>query len=425
MIARAVADSQEALRQLLLQHPQIDTLWVGFSGGLDSTALLWLVHQIAPELHPDLKLRALHVNHNLLPEAASWVEHCRSVCAHLDIEFTAISVQPATASEESARDARYHAFEQQIDERDLLLLAHHRDDQAETFLMRLFRGSGVHGLAAMEQSRVLGRGRLLRPLLNLSREELEAVVAESGLDWIEDPSNQNSDYLRNWVRNSLSGLLNQRWPDWPAKLSSTATWCEEAAQLNTDLARIDAGGSFTNPQPIIEALSSSKRRLNNLTYYWLRHQGVRPGSRSQLDDIAAQITDGKSGTWYFGQQSLHLYQQQLWLESSACLPLQAQRLVLQPGEAPLSSGTLEIQSSEHGLAPGLQVLVRGRKEGDLVSLKAGTQSLKKFMNAQKVPPWLRDCWPVIESEGEIISVVGLWCADTWQTKGGLALNWRR
>lgn len=425
MIARAVAESQEALRQALLQHPQIDTLWVGFSGGLDSTALLWLVHQTAPELRPGLKLRALHVNHNLLPEAASWVEHCRSVCAHLDIEFTAISVKPATASEESARDARYHAFEQEIGGRDLLLLAHHRDDQAETFMMRLFRGSGVHGLAAMEQSRVLGRGRLLRPLLNLSREELEAVVAVSGLDWIEDPSNQNSDYLRNWVRNRLSEMLAQRWPDWRAKLASTAAWCDEASQLNADLAQIDAGGRFTNPQPITETLSSSKRRLNNLLFYWLRAQGVRPGSRSQLEEVAVQIIDRKSGSWYFGQQSLHLYQQQLWLEKDACLPLQAQALVLQAGEAKLSSGILEIQSSEYGLAPGLQVLVRGRKEGDLVSLKVGKQSLKKFMNAQKVPPWLRDSWPVIELEGQIISVVGLWCAESWQTKGGLALNWRR
>jgi len=425
MIARAVAESQEALRQALLQHPQIDTLWVGFSGGLDSTALLWLVHQAAPELRPSLKLRALHVNHNLQPEAASWVEHCRSVCAHLDIELTAVSVKPASASEESARDARYHAFEQEIGERDLLLLAHHRDDQAETFVMRLFRGSGVHGLAAMEHSRVLGRGRLLRPLLNLSREQLETVVAVSGLAWIEDPSNQNSDYLRNWVRNRLSELLAQRWPDWRAKLASTAAWCDEASQLNADLAQIDAGGRFTNPQPITETLFSSKRRLNNLIFYWLRAQGVRPASRSQLEEVAVQIIDGKSGSWYFGQQSLHLYQQQLWLEKGACLPLQAQVLLLQPGEAKLSSGILEIQSSEYGLAPGLQVLVRPRKEGDLVSLNVGTQSLKKFMNAQKVPPWLRDSWPVIEIEGQIISVVGLWYAESWQTKGGLALNWRR
>lgn len=423
MISPAVAEAQEALRQLLLQHPNTDTVWVGFSGGLDSTALLWLASQTLYDVLPKAKLRALHVNHNLQPDAANWAEHCRSIAGLLNVESVVRSVQPRTSSEEDARNARYTAMSECLAEGELLLLGHHLNDQAETLLMRLFRGSGVQGLAAMRRTRAFGRGWIVRPLLGLTRGELEALVVQQGLTWIEDPSNQKSSYLRNWIRNQLSGVLAQRWPDWSEKLSTTAASIDEAAQLNEALATIDAGGEFVNPQPVTPSVLTQPLRLKNLLFYWLRSQQVFVGSRVQLESFAAQLSTANSGSCVIGELEVHWYQHQLWISPVSLAQQSALELELSATEHPLGCGVLLATKAARGLPVGLKVLVRTRAEGDQVKLAGGTQSVKKFMNARKIPPWLRDSWPLIEVDGEIISVVGVWSADAWLVDDGLVLNW--
>lgn len=305
-----------------------------------------------------------------------------------------------------------------------MLLAHQRDDQAETVLMRLFRGAGVSGLAGMRMSRTVGQGVLLRPLLNFGRAELEQVVSASKLPWIEDPSNQRDDYLRNWVRNALAPVLEQRWRGWSTKLLESAVSFEESAQLNAELALIDAGGLFTNPLPLNAETPQSPIRARNLVYHWLRSLQVVPASRAQLHDLAVQIEQGTTGSWIIGDHKVHLYQQQLWL-SRAHLPSQDSReLRLAEGIETLSFGRLELRSAERGLPAGLNVRVRPRREGDLIQLPVGSQSIKKYMNAQKIPPWLREAWPLVEYQGEIIAVVGLWYCERWLEPGGLSLNWQ-
>ena len=426
MIAKAVAETQEALRQLLLQHPKAGTIWVGFSGGLDSTALLWLTSQIAPETHSNSRIHALHINHNLQDDSSVWVEHCRAIAAQLDVEFHAVSVTPHSASEEDARDARYAVFGQSLAPGDLLLLGHHQNDQAETFLMRLFRGAGVQGLSSMAQSRPLAQGTVLRPLLTHTRTQLEAVAAESGLKWIDDPSNRQTTYLRNWIRNVLAAQLSERWPDWSEKLAATAQSCADAAQLNAQLAKLDAGGEFQNPlavNPELHRGNNCDLRLKNLVFHWLRAQGLQPSSRTQLDDLISQLNSSGTGCWQVAGADVHWYQQQLWVSESV-EPQQELELVLHEGKKQLSSGTLSGVIATQGLPLGLAATLRARREGDVVKLPGGTQSVKKFMNARKIPPWLRDSWPLLEVEGEIISVVGHWSAESWLVEGGLALNWR-
>ena len=426
MIASVVAEMQEALRQLLLQHPKAGTIWVGFSGGLDSTALLWLASQIVPDTHPSSRLHALHINHNLQADSSDWVEQCRSVAAQLNVEFQSVSVSPQSASEEDARDARYAVFEQSLERGDLLLLGHHQNDQAETFLMRLFRGAGVQGLSAMAPSRPLAQGTIVRPLLTHTRTQLEAVASESGLKWIDDPSNSQTTYLRNWIRAVLAAQLSQRWSDWSEKLATTAQSCADAAQLNAELAQLDAGGTFQNPLAVNPELlrgNGLDLRLNNLVFYWLRAQNLPPASRNQLEDLITQLKTSTTGCWQIAGSNVHWYQQQLW----ASRPVELQHkleLVLQEGAQQLCSGELVSSIASRGLPPGLKVLLRPRQEGDIVKLPGGTQSVKKFMNANKIPPWLRDSWPLLEVEGEIISVVGYWSSETWLVEGGLALNWR-
>ena len=423
MITAAVAELEQSLRQLLPPLPEIKRVWVGFSGGLDSTVLLWLASRVIPAE----QIQALYINHNLQKQADKWHQHCAAICQPLGVFFSAISVSPKSSSENDARDARYQAFESQLTKGDLLLLGHHQDDQAETVLMRLFRGASVVGLAGMPQQRPLGEGRLLRPLLNVPRSTLEKIARDAGLVWVEDPSNAQSQYLRNWVRNELGELLSQRWPGWSSRLAQSAANFEKAADLHRELALIDAQGEFTNPLPLSPAVRARPNRLENLIYYWLREQGTQVSSRRQLEDLQAIacVQESAVGRWTLGEASVHLYREQLWYEATPIATQQTVRLRLEPGCSCLSSGVLEAELADFGLPFGAEVELRGRQPGDRLNLGLGHQSVKKFMNDKKLPPWLRDSWPLIVLEGEIISIVGVWSSAEALQPGGLQLKWLR
>lgn len=186
---------------------------VAFSGGLDSTVLLHLLAQLArSEALPALS--ALHVHHGLQAAADGWPAHCQAVCRSLGIPLRVERVQVAVGGsiEQAARDARYRAFQANLGEGQVLLTAQHLDDQAETLLFRLLRGAGLRGLAAMPVSRPLGGGRLCRPLLGVSRAELEAYAQTHRLDWVEDPSNQDPRFSRNYLRREIMPRLASHWP---------------------------------------------------------------------------------------------------------------------------------------------------------------------------------------------------------------------
>ena len=181
------------------------TTWrVAFSGGLDSTVLLHLLAHLA-KTQSLPALSAIYVHHGLQAAADAWPQHCQSVCDALGVplQVVHVQVQPGASLERAARDARYGAFVEATQTNEVLLTAQHRDDQAETLLFRLMRGAGVRGLAGMPRERALGRGHLLRPLLDVSRAELEAYAAEQQLHWIEDPSNQDCQFSRNYLRHQV------------------------------------------------------------------------------------------------------------------------------------------------------------------------------------------------------------------------------
>jgi len=424
MIHPAVAELEQALRQLLLPLPESTRVLVGYSGGLDSTALLFIASRVVPAA----QLCALHINHNLQSMAEEWESHCRQQAQALGVKFNSVHVYPNDASENAAREARYSVFESTLGPGDLLLLGHHMDDQAETLLMRLFRGAGARGLSGIPQRRQLGVGSILRPLLATTRDSLESIVKSAGLSWVEDPSNRDPRYLRNWIRQSLGPALSQCWPDWVSRLSESAELMSESAKLHRALALVDADGQFSNPLKIPFELAKEPERLANLIYYWLNSHAVRVGSRSQLLGLVQTLSEnfpGGSGRWLISDQAVHLYQGSLWLESVEIPPQAALDLVLVPGEVDLACGKLGVESGEIGLPQGLDVQLRGRQPGDKVRLAVGHQSVKKFMNEKKIPPWLRDSWPLLVHQGEIISIVGVWTAKSQHQPGGLTLKWVR
>lgn len=213
------------LSQLLIAHPQICRLIVGYSGGLDSHVLLHGLAMHRPYWLTQ-KLEAIYVDHGLQTASAVWGEHCAEVCRDLNMPFRVLKIDarpvPGESPEAAARRARYAALAAELGFDSALLTAHHRDDQAETLLLQLLRGAGPYGLAAMPAVSRLGQGRLLRPFLEVDRAELLAYAGKHGLRWIEDASNTDTGFDRNYLRHRVLPLLRERWPAVNRTLSRSA-----------------------------------------------------------------------------------------------------------------------------------------------------------------------------------------------------------
>ena len=208
-----MADMSTLLLQALGPWRNAKAWHVALSGGLDSTVLLHLLVQLR-KTHSLPPITAVHVHHGLQAAADAWPAHCQALCKGLGVplQVIAVQVQAGASVERAARDARYQAFTAISGAGEVLLLGQHRDDQAETLLFRLLRGAGVSGLAGMPRQRRLGAGHLCRPLLDVSRAQLESYARAQGLSWIEDPSNSQTDFSRNFLRHEVLPVLARRWP---------------------------------------------------------------------------------------------------------------------------------------------------------------------------------------------------------------------
>ena len=213
---------------------------IAFSGGLDSTVLLHLLADYARS-HSTPPLHAIHIHHGLQPAADAWPAHCKAVCDRLGIELSIVHIQvaPGASLEQAARDARYAAFRRILGPGEVLFTGQHREDQAETLLFRLLRGAGLRGLAAMPAQRQLGQGSLARPLLTCSRQQLHDYAQTHGLIWIEDPSNRDTAFARNFLRNDVFPVLQKRWPQASQNLARCAAHLGEAQGLLDELAEGD------------------------------------------------------------------------------------------------------------------------------------------------------------------------------------------
>ncbi|MFS2200468.1 tRNA lysidine(34) synthetase TilS, partial [Pseudomonas sp. Pseusp3] len=292
------------------------TWHIAYSGGLDSTVLLHLLAHLAKtESLPALS--AIHVHHGLQAVADAWPEHCRSVCAALGVplQIVRVQVQPGASLERAARDARYHAFSEVIRPGEVLLTAQHRDDQAETLLFRLLRGAGVRGLSGMPRQRPLGKGHLLRPLLDATRAELEAYAAAHQLRWIEDPSNQDRQFSRNFLRHQVFPVLTTRWPQAMATMARSAAHLSEAQGLLDELAQIDLNQARTANEfdwlglPSLELASLEKlsaARQRNALSHWLEPLTRLPDTDhwSGWEDLR-DATGDACPVWRLAEGELH------------------------------------------------------------------------------------------------------------------------
>tara|TARA_X000000368_G_scaffold353936_1_gene295272 strand:+ start:13309 stop:14268 length:960 start_codon:yes stop_codon:yes gene_type:complete len=214
-----------------------EKIYVAFSGGPDSTALLYLLAMIRND-YDELKLKAIHVNHNLSKNSMSWESHCKKVCSDLNIDLITESIEVVSDGggiESASRQARYKIFKNLLETNEQILLAHHSDDLAETVFMRLLRGTGADGLEGPLSQRAIGKGLLIRPLLEISKEEILNYLTENNIKFIEDESNKENEFDRNFLRNKVFPLLETRWKNFSIRINNTSSILKNRNKIYSEL----------------------------------------------------------------------------------------------------------------------------------------------------------------------------------------------
>lgn len=278
-------------------------LCLGYSGGLDSSVLLHLLVGLRQSL--GFRLDAVHVHHGLSPHADDWAEFCRTTCERYGVPIEIHRVAVVTDGqglEAAAREARYDVFAGRP--ADFILVAHHADDQAETLLLRLLRGAGVHGLAAMADDRALAEARLLRPLLGVSRAELVRYALGHGVAHIDDESNADWSLSRNWLRGKALPDLETRFPSCREVLAATASRLAESADLLDDLARLDLGRAARGTGIDLAVLAElGAARARNMLRYWLRERTGMAPYAAHLEELLSQLLQAgpdRQPQWHWG-----------------------------------------------------------------------------------------------------------------------------
>lgn len=419
---------------------------IAYSGGLDSHVLLHAL--VALRATYPLRLVAVHIDHGLAPQSGAWSRHCLAVCKALEVAFVLESVQVQGGSgegtEAAARRARYAALARHVGPGEVLLTAHHQDDQAETLLLQLLRGAGVQGLAGMREAMDFAAGRHLRPLLGFPRAALRHYADSAGLQWIEDPSNADVGYRRNLLRHDVLPLLTQHWPQAVTLLARAAQHAGEGALLLDELAAADLDRcrwrdtATVLSVPALRVLSPARQR--NLLRYWLRTRGFLAPSTLHLETLVDQLhATPRTGHGRFAWPGTEIrrYRDQLhvmapltplvpgagveWdLAAPLALPQLGGRLLATPVQG------LGISRARLGHRP---VQVRTRRGGEVCRLpgRAHHHKLKKLLQDQGVAPWWRERLPLLYSGDQLVAVADLWvCAPYAATaeEAGWQIHWQ-
>ncbi|MET0091503.1 MAG: tRNA lysidine(34) synthetase TilS [Candidatus Thiodiazotropha sp.] len=416
--------SATRLLQTLSGYPQPTGCLVALSGGLDSTVLLDLMAQLRPDL--SYPVRAVHIHHGLQTQADEWQAHCETLCADLGIPFEIhhlnLDPQPGESLEAVARESRYQALAQSMAPGDLLLTAQHQDDQAETLLLQLIRGSGPAGLAAMPERTRFGPGWLARPLLTVTRQALETYAREHSLSWHEDPSNRDLRFDRNFLRHQVIPLLRERWPAVNETLARSARYAGELLELvneevDEDLDRVRIADSGALSIPDLREFHSV--RLRHLLRRWIGAQGARMPNSKKLARIEREAVFGRPDArpeirW--GHWSVRRFRDGLYIlrEPLPEPPVDAldwsANLTL---ELPNALGQLRAVASETGVSAerwqNARIEVRFRQGGERCQPvgRSHRHSLKRLFQEWEVPPWERECLPLIYLDGTLAVIPGL------------------
>jgi len=420
-----------------------DSILIGLSGGADSVVLLHVLHQLAPRF--SWRLSALHVHHGISPHANAWADFCAQLCAQyqipLHIERVDIAPLREHGIEAAARKLRHAAFARQPC--DFVALAHHADDQAETLLLQLLRGAGVRGASAMPLlARRENLPNLLRPLLRCSRQEIFAYACAQQLQWIEDESNADDSYPRNFLRHRVLPVLEKKFPAYRDTLARSALHFAEASDLLNELAQQDAIGVIHADTLSVTALRAfSQSRAKNLLRHFLYSMGAPLPQTVQLDDMLQQLCNARDdagvcvnyGDWqvrrYHGRiyvlPALPEFDSKLVLpwrdEADLAWPALGAQLKFMRGQS-ASTLSISVEKLRHAT-----VTLCLRQGGEMIrpQRNGATRTLKNLLQEQHVPPWQRDRLPLLYCGDELVCVPGIAVAAEYQAdvnEDGLQLS---
>ena len=405
--------------------------YIAYSGGVDSHVLL---HCCASITHLKDKLTAVYVHHGLQAEAESWAKHCEKTAKDLGVEFLTLRVNanaaPGESPEEAARNARYAALKSLIKADDALLLAQHREDQLETVLLQLFRGSGLRGLSGMPERMAFGAGVMLRPLLNTPKQAISDYAHAHQLSWVEDPSNQSNDYDRNFLRNAVVPLLKQRWSAIDKTVARSAKHCADAQVLVDEVADELFGAVFN---PVDKTLSISRLSEHHshpqqlIVRHWFRHRGLKMPAQAKVERILNEVVAaaGHRDPVLSGQgYSIRRYRDKLYCLTNLS-GTEPQDRVWPAGQASIKitdDRTLSCESSSKGISRerwhDATVEVRFRRGGEKIRLpgREGHHSLKNLFQEAGIPPWERDVMPFIYLNDTLAAVGDLWISAAFYSE---------
>jgi len=406
--------------------------WVAYSGGVDSSVLLHVLSNI----HVQLKsaVIAIHVNHGLSPNAGNWVQHCQSFCNARKIRFEKVTIDASGNKDKSpeawARELRYKAMAEFMEKGDILLTAHHQDDLAETILLQLLRGAGPEGLAGIPEIRSFGAGWLARPLMPFTRKELEEYARQEQLQWIEDESNSNTGFDRNFIRQHIMPVVIKRWPSASRTLMRAARHQADMSVLLDEIASNDlenVGDSKCNTLNVKSINSLSIARKRNVLRFWLRKTGLPVPGSEIIENIINELVNAKRGSmpcvrWQgaeirryretvYAMPALNEHDVEETYTWSLCQPLE---LDIGHLEARLTRG----KGLKSSCIKNKMIDVRFRNGGECIrpAGRKHSHDLKKLFQEEGIPPWQRDRIPLLYLDGKLAAVAGLWIDEAFSAK---------
>ncbi|MCC4615549.1 tRNA lysidine(34) synthetase TilS [Xanthomonas campestris pv. asclepiadis] len=410
---------------------------VAYSGGVDSSVLLHLL--AATPRYRDTGLRAVHVHHGLHADADAWAAHCQRQCDALHVPLQIARVQVARDSglglEAAARHARHAAFAAALAPGEWLALAHHRDDQAETFLLRALRASGPDGLAAMRAQRPFAAGMLWRPLLERARAEVLAYAQAQGLQWIEDPSNADARHDRNFLRTQLLPVLQQRWPQAAEALARSAQLSADASDLllQEDTALLPGLLTAAGALDLQALRTQPAARRPRLLRAWVAAAQALPLPAHGVAALEQEIEDDapdRQACFAWQQVQVRRWRQCLYLlHPRAAWPAAWQACWDGATPLPLPDGACLQLHGAAGLRFAQPLLVRARQGGERIVLpqRAHSHRLKHLLQALDLPPWQRARLPILWADGQVLAagdcILSAALSD-WLQANGASLHWR-
>ena len=431
---------QSFLENLKQDNSNLEIL-MGFSGGLDSSVLIHLLSQMRAKLN--FKLKAIHVHHGLSSSADDWLNFCKEKCKLLDIEFHSekvkINEKTSLGIEGEARKLRYKAIKET--QKDIVALGHHQNDQAETLMLQLLRGAGLKGLAAMPEFD--SKRKFWRPLLNIKKDTLEKYAKDKKIEYIDDESNQDINFDRNFIRKKVLPLIESRYPSSIETMSRSAINISEGHHLNELVALDDSKSVMSDDGKylfITDLKSLPKIRAINLIRWWLSFNNLLMPSRRNIDELYKQILlikrDTSLNLKISDDASIRAYNNKLFIVSLDINPSKfdlkwsGQEELYLPNKTKLQF----IKIKEGGLSLsklGVKTLrVRSRTGGEKLKPFSDqpSRSLKYLFQTADIPIWERGQIPLIFAKNQLVAVPNLAIQHKYKSiKGeeGYQINWLR